>query len=88
MEWLNPAGAWALLGLIPVIALYILRRRARRVPVPSLLLWKKMEERTRQSRPFQRLRSQLLLWLQLLMVALFALALMRPVSAGREPVHF
>lgn len=82
MEWLNPAGAWALLGLIPVIALYILRRRARRVPVPSLLLWKKMEERTRQSRPFQRLRSQLLLWLQLLMVALFALALMRPVSAG------
>lgn len=42
----------------------------------------KTEERTRQNRPFQRLRSQLLLWLQLAMVALLALALMRPVTAA------
>mgnify|MGYP000062454037 FL=1 len=82
MEWLNPAGAWAFLGFLPVIALYVLKRKARRTPVPSLLLWKKTEERTRQNRPFQRLRSQLLLWLQLAMVALLALALMRPVTAG------
>lgn len=82
MEWLNPAGVWAFLGFLPVIALYVLKRKARRTPVPSLLLWKKTEERTRQNRPFQRLRSQLLLWLQLAMVALLALALMRPVTAG------
>lgn len=82
MEWLNPAGAWAFLGFLPVIALYLLKRKARRTPVPSLVLWKKTEERTRQNRPFQRLRSQLLLWLQLAMVALLALALMRPVTAG------
>ena len=82
MEWLNPAGAWAFLGFLPVIALYVLKRKARRTPVPSLLLWKKTEERTRQNRPFQRLRSQLLLWLQLAMVALLALALIRPVTAG------
>ena len=82
MEWLNPAVAWAFLGFLPVIALYVLKRKARRTPVPSLLLWKKTEERTRQNRPFQRLRSQLLLWLQLAMVALLALALMRPVTAG------
>ena len=75
-------GAWAFLGFLPVIALYVLKRKARRTPVPSLLLWKKTEERTRQNRPFQRLRSQLLLWLQLAMVALLALALMRPVTAG------
>lgn len=82
MEWLNPAGAWAFLGFLPVIALYVLKRKARRTPVPSLVLWKKTEERTRQNRPFQRLRSQLLLWLQLAMVAMLALALMRPVTAG------
>ena len=82
MEWLNPAGAWAFLGVLPVIALYLLKRKARRTPVPSLVLWKKTEERTRQNRPFQRLRSQLLLWLQLAMVALLSLALMRPVTAG------
>ena len=73
---------WAFLGFLPVIALYVLKRKARRTPVPSLLLWKKTEERTRQNRPFQRLRSQLLLWLELAMVALLALALMRPVTAG------
>lgn len=49
MEWLNPAGAWAFLGFLPVIALYVLKRKARRTPVPSLLLWKKTEERTRQT---------------------------------------
>ena len=42
MEWLNPAGAWAFLGFLPVIALYVLKRKARRTPVPSLLLWKKL----------------------------------------------
>lgn len=82
MEWLNPAGAWALLGALPVIALYVLKRRARRVPVPSLALWKRAQEPAHRSRPFQRLKNQLLLWLQLLMVALFAVALMRPVTAG------
>lgn len=89
MEWLNPAGAWAFLGFLPVIALYVLKRKARRTPVPSLLLWKKTEERTRQNRPFQRLRSQLLLWLQLAMVALLALALMRrsPRAASRGKAY-
>lgn len=51
MQWLNPAGAWAFLGLLPVIALYLLRRKAKRVPVPSLMLWRKTEERARQTSP-------------------------------------
>ena len=82
MEWLNPVGAWAFLGVVPVIALYLLKTKAKRVPVPSLLLWRKTQERTRQSRPFEKLQNQLLLWLQLCMVALIALALMRPVTLG------
>ncbi len=84
MEWLNPAGAWALLGAIPVIVLYVLKHRAVRVDVPSLLLWRKTQQRAQQTSPFQRLRNQLHLWLQLLMVLLLALALMRPVTAGGQ----
>lgn len=84
MEWLNPAGAWALLGLIPVIVLWMLKKKANRVPVPSLLLWKRMQAQTQQSRPIERLRSRLLLWLQLLMVILVALALMRPTTVGQS----
>lgn len=84
MEWLNPAGAWALLGLVGVIALWMLKKKANRVPVPSLLLWQRMQAETRQSRPLERLRSRLLLWLQLLMVLLMTLALMRPTTIGES----
>ena len=70
------------MGVVPVIALYLLKTKAKRVTVPSLLLWRKTQERSQQSRPFEKLKNQLLLWLQLLMVALLALALMRPVTPG------
>lgn len=84
MQWLNPSGAWALLTLLPVVALYLLRRRAKHTPVPSLLLWQQALERTQQVRLFHRLRPQLLLWLQILAAILLSLALMRPVTAGGQ----
>ncbi|NLO83985.1 MAG: VWA domain-containing protein [Clostridiales bacterium] len=84
MQWLNPMGAWAFLALIPVIALYLLRKRAARVNVPSLLLWRKTIEQTESNKPFEKLKSQLLLWLQLLLVILLALALMRPATVGNR----
>lgn len=82
MQWLNPAGAWAFMALAGVLALYVLRKKAKRVPAPSLLLWRRMESQSLAGRPFQRLVSRLLLWLQLLAAALLALALMRPASFG------
>lgn len=82
MQWLNPSGAWAFLMLLPIIALYLLRRRAKHTPVPSLLLWKQAQNRTQQARPFHRLRPQMLLWLQILAAILLALALMRPTTVG------
>lgn len=82
MQWLNPAGAWAFALLLPVVALYLLKKRAKRKDVPSLLLWRITEARSESSRPFQRLKSQLLLWLQLAAVVLLAVALMRPAAMG------
>lgn len=82
MQWLNPAGAWAFLLLLPVIALYLLKKQAKRRDVPSLFLWRLAEDRSESNRPFQRLKSQLLLWMQLAAVALLALALMRPAAMG------
>ena len=82
MEFLRPSGIWALTALIPVILLWILKKRAKRETVPSLLLWKRMESETPQSRPFQKLRSRLLLWLQILMVLLLTFALMRLATTG------
>ena len=80
MHWLNPTGAWAFLALLPVVAFYLLKKRAKKEKVPSLFLWRLAGERSDANRPFQRLKNQLLLWLQLLLVALLALALMRPAA--------
>ena len=84
MEWLNPTGWWAWLGIPLVIILYLLRHKAAQHVVPSLFLWRKMECETEAQRPFQKLRKQWLLILQLLMVALLAVSLMRPVGVGGE----
>lgn len=82
MEWLRPAGAWALVALVPVIALYVLKKKTKPLFCSSVLLWRRMEAESPRSKPFQRLKNQLLLWLQMLMVVLLALGLMRPVSGG------
>lgn len=82
MQWLHPGGAWALLFLIPVILLWMLKKKAKRENVSSLLLWKRMESEAPQHKPFQRLRSRLLLWLQIALVLVLTAALMRPVTHG------
>ena len=82
MEWLNPAGGWAWLGIPVVIALYLLRRKAARHEVPSLLLWQRLEGAREAHKPFQKLRRQWLLILQLVLVTLLAIALMRPAGLG------
>lgn len=83
MRFLYPLGALAFLSLLAVLALYILKRRSKEAPVSSLLLWKRTLNETSASRPFQRLRKRLLLFLQLLMCALLAFSLMSPALSGK-----
>jgi hypothetical protein len=77
---------WALgfLGLmIPVVALYFLKLKRKRVPVSSTWLWFRSINDLRVNAPFQRLRRSLLLLLQLLLIALAALALARPLGESK-----
>src|SRR5215469_13328062 len=82
IELNTPLGpvAWAVLAGIPVgiIALYFLKLRRRPVRVPSTLLWQRSLEDLHVNSLFQRLRRNLLLFLQLLAVALTMLALAGP----------
>ncbi len=74
------------LGLlaVPIVLLYLLKPRREQVRVPSTLLWRRVTEEMQANAPWQRLRRNLLLLLQLLALALLVLALARPLvrSAG------
>jgi hypothetical protein len=64
---------------IPLIALYLLRQKRPDLRVSSTLLWSKTLADMRASSPFQKLRRNLLLLLQLLILAALVFTLMRPV---------
>ena len=69
---------------IPVVILFYLLKRKRVVRlVSSTLLWQKFLAETQASAPFQKLRHNWLLILQLLMLALAIFALARPYFSGR-----
>jgi len=81
---------WALLGLLALpalLALYLLRRRHRPVPVAAVFLWRAPHLRSGGGRRLSRLDHALLLLLELIIAALLALAATGPGCRGRRPVH-
>jgi len=83
MNFLAPA-AFAFAAAIPVVVLFYLLKRKRVVKlVSSTLLWQKFLSETQASAPFQKLRKNWLLILQLILLALVVVALSRPYFAAK-----
>ncbi|WP_420629599.1 vWA domain-containing protein [Candidatus Leptofilum sp.] len=78
MSFLTPL--FLLLGLLaaPIIILYMLRLRRREVMVSSTLLWQKLLRDREANAPWQKLRRNLLLILQLIILVALVFALARP----------
>ena len=85
MHLSSPQALWLALTIPSILALYILRPRQMQKIVPSALLWRQITVPQQAARPWQRLRPQLLLWLQLLAAALFSLGAAAPVWYLNKP---
>ena len=83
MNFLAPA-AFAFAAAIPVVVVFYLLKRKRVVRlVSSTLLWQQFLAETQASAPFQKLRKNWLLILQIILLVLAVLALARPYFAAR-----
>jgi len=82
IKLMAPEFAWAFLLPAGILALYLLRRKFQPRRVPSTFLWRKSLQDAVANRPFQKLKKNLLLPIQLLAALLLALALTRPAFTG------
>ncbi|NLZ05397.1 MAG: VWA domain-containing protein [Phycisphaerae bacterium] len=88
MQWLTPfVGLLAAAVAVPLLLLlYFLKLKRREAVVSSTLLWKRAVQDLQVNAPFQRLRRNLLLLLQLLALTAMLVALAGPVlSLDRGP---
>ena len=86
MSFLAPLSL-AFLALLPLIVLlYFLKLKRQERTISSTYLWQQTIQDLRVNSPFQRLRKNLLLWLQLLLLAMLVTGLARPAlnMAGKQ----
>jgi Ca-activated chloride channel family protein len=92
MSFLAPLALIGALLAIPIILLYMLRLRRREVVVSSTFLWQQILRDSEANTPWQKLKRNLLLLLQLLILAMMVFALARPfinvpaISSGRTAI--
>lgn len=84
--FLNPQGLYALLILVPLIILYLIRPKPRKKVIPSLMFLVKGDKNFKNSAFFQTFLFDLLLFLQLLVLLVLALAIAQPYFWGSEEI--
>src|SRR4051794_29949311 len=84
MSFLAPIAFWFAAAIPVVIVFYLLKRKRVVKLVSSTLLWQKFLADMQANAPFQKLRHNWLLLLQLIILALAILAIARPFFAGRS----
>jgi von Willebrand factor type A domain/Aerotolerance regulator N-terminal len=84
MNLASPAALLFAMLAIPIVVLYILKVRLRRVPVSTLIFWRQIFEEKKPRSIWQRLRHLLSLLLQLAFLALLVFALADPIVRSQQ----
>ncbi len=82
MSFLSPAAFWFAATLPVVVVFYLLKRKRVVKLVSSTILWQRFLADAQANAPFQKLRKNWLLFLQLALLILAILALSRPFFTG------
>jgi hypothetical protein len=77
MNFINPSALFFGLLALPIIVLYLLKIRRRELEVSSTLLWRRALRDQQANAPWQKLRRNILLLLQLIILSGIVLALAR-----------
>jgi len=85
MSLLNPWALFWILATAPVILMYFLKLKRKKVAVSSTWLWARSIQDIRVNAPFQKLRSSLLLLLQILLILIAAFAVSDPIGRTTPP---
>ena len=83
MSFLSFSAFWFALTIPIVVLFYLLKRKRKLRLVSSTVLWQRFLAESRANAPFQKLRRNLLLFLQVLLLLLAVLALARPYLADQ-----
>lgn len=85
MSFTSPAFLWILAALAPLVAIYFLKIRPRRLPVSAFFLWNQIFEERKASSLFQRLRDLISLLLLAGVIIAIALAAAGPRFDKDDP---
>ncbi len=82
MGFISPLVAAIAAGItIPaLVSLYFLKLKRKRMVIPSTLLWQRAVQDLQVNAPFQKIKNNLLLWIQLLLLLLLLFAMARPTQ--------
>ncbi|SHJ47773.1 vWA domain-containing protein [Paramaledivibacter caminithermalis] len=78
MSFFSPINFLFLLGTIPIIIMYLLKKKHHNLEVSSVYLWQKAVRDIEANTPWQRLRKNILLILQLLAFIMLVFFLVKP----------
>jgi hypothetical protein len=78
MSFFSPINFLFLLGTVPIIIMYLLKKKHQDIEISSIYLWQRAVADIEANAPWQRLRKNILLLLQLLAFSMLVFFLTKP----------